>query len=151
MTRPPRARQPTMARVLGVDLGAVRIGLACSDPTGTLATPLTVLPRSGDVARDHQAIVETAREADAEQIVVGLPLSLDGTDGPAARAARAEVDALRAVAGPELPVSLHDERFTTVGAQRRLAAAGVRGRSQRAAVDAAAAAVMLQSWLETGR
>jgi len=140
-----------MARVLGVDLGAVRIGLACSDPTGTLATPLTVLPRSGDVARDHQAIVAAARDAGAEQIVVGLPLSLDGTDGPAARAARAEVDSLAAVAGPGLPVSVHDERFTTVGAERRLSAAGRRGRSQRTAVDAAAAAVMLQSWLEAGQ
>ncbi len=140
-----------MARVLGVDLGARRIGLACSDPTRTLATPLSVLERSGDVARDHAAIVAAAREAEAERIVVGLPLSLDGSDGPAARAARAEVQVLATVAGPDLPVSLHDERLTTVGAESRLAAIGVRGRARRKMVDAAAAAVMLQSWLEGDR
>jgi putative Holliday junction resolvase len=138
-----------MARVLGVDLGAVRIGLACSDPTGTLASPLTVLMRSGDVAADHRAIVAAAREAGAERIVVGLPRSLDGSEGPAARATQREVEALAECAGPDLPVSMHDERFTTVGAQRRLSDAGVKGRSQRGVVDAAAAAVMLQSWLES--
>lgn len=140
-----------MARVLGVDLGARRIGLACSDPTGSLATPLTVLERSGDVARDHAAIVAAARDAEAERIVVGLPLSLDGSDGPAARATRTEVEALATAAGPDLPVSVHDERFTTVSAERSLAAAGVRGRARRQVIDAAAAAVMLQSWLEGDR
>jgi len=140
-----------MARVLGVDLGARRIGLACSDLTGSLATPLTVLERSGDVARDHAAILAAARGAEAERIVVGMPLSLDGSDGPAARATRTEVEALATAAGPDLPVSVHDERFTTVSAERSLAAAGVRGRARRQVIDAAAAAVMLQSWLEGDR
>ncbi|MSO79210.1 MAG: Holliday junction resolvase RuvX [Acidimicrobiia bacterium] len=140
-----------MARVLGVDLGARRIGLACSDVTGTLASPLTVLERSGDVRLDHAAIVAAAREAEAERIVVGLPLSLDGSDGPAARAARTEVDDLSTVAGPDLPVSVHDERLTTVSAERNLAAAGVKGRARRKVIDSAAAAVMLQSWLEGAR
>ncbi|MEX0665250.1 MAG: Holliday junction resolvase RuvX [Acidimicrobiia bacterium] len=140
-----------MARVLGVDLGAVRIGLACSDRSGTLATPLSVLTRTGDPSRDHAAIVAVARAEGAEQIVVGMPVSLDGTDGPAARAARDEVDALAMRAGPELPVSVHDERFTTVGAERRLAAVGVKRRARRKMIDAAAAAVMLQSWLEGDR
>lgn len=140
-----------MARVLGVDLGAVRIGLACSDATGTLASPLEVITRTGDPARDHDAIIAVAREEGAVRIVVGLPISLDGTDGPAARAARDEIEALRERAGPDLPVTAHDERFTTVGAQRRLAAAGVPARSRRGRVDAAAAAVMLQSWLEGAR
>ncbi len=140
-----------MARVLGVDLGARRIGLACSDVTGTLASPLSVLERSGDPGRDHAAIVAAAREAEAASIVVGLPLSLDGSDGPAARAARTEVDELAAVAGPDLPVSVHDERLTTVSAERNLAAAGVKGRARRKVIDSAAAAVMLQSWLEGAR
>ncbi len=140
-----------MARVLGVDLGARRIGLACSDVTGTLASPLMVLERTGDVARDHAAIVAAAREAEAERIVVGLPLSLDGSDGPAARAARVEVDDLTAVAGPDLPVSAHDERLTTVSAERNLVAAGVKRRARRKIIDSAAAAVMLQSWLEGER
>jgi putative Holliday junction resolvase len=140
-----------MARVLGVDLGARRIGLACSDPTGTLASPLTVLERSGDPARDHAAIVDAARESEAERIVVGMPLSLDGSDGPAARAARLEVEALATAAGPDLPVTVHDERLTTVTADRNLASAGVRRRDRRRMIDAAAAAVMLQSWLEGER
>src|SRR5687767_7893572 len=120
-----------MPRVLGVDLGARRIGLACSDPSGTLASPAGVLERSGDPARDHRAIVDTAKELQAERIVVGLPTSLSGREGRAANEARREVDELRAVAGPELPVSLHDERLTTVIAERRLGDAGVRGRRRR--------------------
>jgi putative Holliday junction resolvase len=140
-----------MARVLGVDLGVVRIGLACSDPTETLATPLSVVVRSGDRDRDLAAIVDAARAAGAQRIVVGLPLSLDGSEGPAARSALAEVDALTARAGPELPVTVHDERFTTVGAERRLAAGGTKRRDRRQSIDAAAAAVMLQSWLEGRR
>jgi putative holliday junction resolvase len=137
-----------MARVLGVDLGARRIGLACSDVTGTLASPLMVLERTGDRARDHAAIVAAARDAEADSIVVGLPVSLDGSDGPAARAARSEVAELAAVSGPDLPVSVHDERLTTVSADRNLAAAGVKRRDRRKVIDSAAAAVMLQSWLE---
>lgn len=143
--------QPAVAtrtsRVLGVDLGSRRIGLALSDATGTLASPLSVLPRSGDVAADHRAIVATAREHGATTIVVGLPRSLSGADGPAARAVRAEVEALRAVAR-DLAVELYDERFTTVTAHRALAAGGTRRRDRKDKIDAAAAAVMLQGYLE---
>lgn len=138
-----------MARVLGVDLGTRRIGLALSDPSGVLASPLAVLERSGDRAADHRAILEAAREAEAERIVVGLPLSLSGRAGPSARAAAAEVAELTELAAAEaLPVETHDERLTTVSAERALAAAGVRGRARRRVVDKVAAAVMLQSWLD---
>jgi putative holliday junction resolvase len=137
-----------MARVLGVDLGARRIGLSCSDATGTLASPLKVLERTGDRARDHAAIVETAREAEAERIVVGLPRSLDGSEGPAARAVHVEADELQSAAGPAIVIELHDERLTTVIAEQRLAEAGVRGRARRRVVDAAAATEILQSWIE---
>ena len=137
-------------RALGVDLGTRRIGLALSDPSRTLATPHEVLRRSGDPASDRRAIVDTARRQDANVIVVGLPLSLSGRSGPAARAALEEVEALRAVAG-DIEVTVHDERLTTVTAERALTEAGLRREARRRVVDKVAAAVMLQSWLEQAR
>ena len=136
-----------MGRVLGVDLGSRRIGLALSDPLGVMASPLAVLERGGDPAADHRAIVAAAREADADRIVVGLPVSLSGRLGPAARAAADEVAELAAAAG-DLPVETYDERLTTVSAERALAEGGVRGRARRRVVDKVAAAVMLQAWLD---
>jgi putative holliday junction resolvase len=135
-------------RVLGVDLGSRRIGLAVSDPAGRVATPLAIVERSGDRAADHKTILARAREAGASRIVVGLPLSLSGDVGPAARGVLEEVDALRAEAGAAVTIETHDERFTTVIADRgeRVARSGRRGR--RRPVDPAAAAVMLQSYLE---
>jgi putative Holliday junction resolvase len=141
-----------VSRVLGVDLGARRIGLALSDPLGVLAGPLTVLQRTGDPAADHAAILAAAVENEAVRIVVGLPLSLStGRVGPAAKATLAEVAELteRAAAlDPPPVVETYDERLTTVTAQRSLATGGVRARDRRAVVDKVAAAVMLQSWLD---
>ena len=137
-----------MARILGVDLGSRRIGLALSDPSGAVATPHRVLQRSGDPAADRRAITAVAREAGADRIVVGLPLSLSGDAGPAARAVLDEVEALRAEAGEGMGVETHDERLTTVIAERGLRASGTRRRRRRAVVDEAAAAVMLQSFLD---
>ena len=137
-----------MGRVLGVDLGSRRIGLAVSDPGGTVATPRGVLPRSGDPAADHRTIVAKAREAGADRIVVGLPLSLSGEAGPAARAVLEEVEAIRAEAGEGMRVETHDERLTTVTAEQQLREAGVRPRRRRAVVDEVAAAVMLQAYLD---
>jgi putative Holliday junction resolvase len=136
-----------VSRVLAVDLGERRIGLALSDSSGTLASPLRTLEVTGDPDRDRLAIVSAARDAEAQVIVVGLPRSLSGRDGPAARRARAEASALAEVAG-EIRVELHDERFTTRDADRALAAAGTRRRERRARVDAAAAAIILQSYLD---
>jgi putative Holliday junction resolvase len=136
-----------VTRVLAVDLGERRIGLALSDPSGTLASPLRTLEASGDPERDRLAIVSAARDAEAQVIVVGLPRSLSGREGPAARRARAEASALAEAAG-EIRVELHDERFTTRDAERALGAAGRRGRERRARVDAAAAAIILQSYLD---
>jgi len=137
-----------MARILGVDLGSRRIGLALSDPSGAVATPHRVLERSGDPAADHRTIAAVAREAGADRIVVGLPLSLSGDVGPAARAVLDEVEALRAEAGDAMRVETHDERLTTVIAEQGLRASGTRRRRRRAVVDEAAAAVMLQSYLD---
>jgi putative holliday junction resolvase len=134
-------------RALGVDLGERRIGLALSDPSRTVASPLEVLRRSGDPVTDRRVIVETARAQGASVIVVGLPLSLSGGTGPAARAALEEVEALRAIAG-DIEVTVHDERLTTVTAERALIEGRVRREARRRVVDKVAAAVMLQSWLE---
>ena len=143
----PSARSPD--RALGVDLGSVRIGLALSDPTRTVASPLSVLRRGRDHAADHRAIADIAREHEVTTIVVGLPLSLSGAKGPAARAAAAEIEELRSAVGPAIAVVAHDERLTTVTAERSLDEARVRRADRAAVVDKIAAAVMLQLWLES--
>lgn len=135
-----------MGRVLGLDLGSVRIGVASCDAGRTIASPLVVLQRTGDPVQDRRAIARLVEEEEAELVVVGLPLSLDGSVGPAAAAAQAEVEAL-AEALP-VPVATYDERLTTVSAERVLAEQGVRGRRRREVVDMVAAAVLLQAWLE---
>ena len=140
---------PTPGRALGVDLGSRRIGLAVSDDRRTVATPHSVLTRSRSPADDHRAIVATARDAGATVVVVGLPLSLTGATGPAARAVLAEVDDLRAAAGPDLEVVVHDERLTTIVAEQALREARLRRGDRRRVVDKVAATVMLQSFLDT--
>ncbi len=135
-------------RALGVDLGSVRIGLALSDPTRTVASPHSVLRRGRDHAADHRAILDLAREESVTTVVVGLPLSLSGGKGPAARAAETEIEELRAVVGPDIEVVAHDERLTTVTAERSLDEARVRRADRAAVVDKIAASIMLQSWLE---
>lgn len=136
----------SVARVLGIDLGTKRIGVAISDPDQRVATPIEVVTRSGDRARDHRAIATLVQEWEAERVVVGLPLSLDGSTGPAAQAALAEVDELAGVVG--VPVDSTDERMTSVTANRALDELNVRGPARRKVVDKVAAAVILQSWLD---
>ena len=145
---PARARG---GRVLGVDLGSVHIGLALSDPTRTVASPHSVLRRAADHAADHRTILDVAAEHAVTAIVVGLPLSLSGAKGPAARAAEAEITELRAAAaraGGAVDVVAHDERLTTITAERSLGEARLKRADRRAVVDKVAAAVMLQSWLD---
>ncbi len=132
-----------------MDLGTKRIGVALSDSAGTMALPYEVVIRSGDEATDHRRLLALATEAEVETIVVGLPLSLDGRQGPAARSALEEVARLASVA--EVPVVTFDERLTTVTAQRGLRQAQMRGRDQRKVVDKVAAAVLLQAWLDGQR
>jgi putative Holliday junction resolvase len=114
-------------RALGIDLGSVRIGLALSDPTRTVATPLSVLQRNPDHGADHRAIADVI----------------------AARAAESEIEELRQALGAGIDVVAHDERLTTITAERSLDEARVRRADRVAVVDKIAAAVMLQSWLES--
>jgi putative Holliday junction resolvase len=134
-------------RALGIDLGSKRIGIAVSDRTGTIASPLVVLQRSGSVRRDHAAIAALVVEEEAEMLVVGLPLNMNGTSGSAAKAAIAEAEALATVVG--VPVTMFDERRTTVTADRALMEARIGAQARRKLVDKVAAAVLLQTWLDS--
>jgi putative holliday junction resolvase len=136
-------------RALGLDLGTRRIGVAISDSAGTVATPYTVVERSGDDDRDVEALRALIEETEAEVVVVGLPLGLAGQATAATEAVGTEIGSLRAKLG--IAVEVQDERLSTVSAARTLRAAGVTGRKQRRRIDQAAAAVILQSWLDTRR
>ena len=125
-----------MNRVLALDHGSARCGVAISDPTGTLATPVGIVERP-DTKRGLERVVALVREHDASVVVVGLPLSLAGGDSAQTGEARAFAARLRERL--DVPVELYDERFTTTLAQRAPGAA---------AEDARAAAVLLEGWLE---
>jgi len=146
-------RPAATGRALGVDLGAQRIGLALSDPSRILATPLDTITRTGDPVAERRAIVAAAQEHEAVVIVVGLPKSLSGKLGPAAQAALAETEALRELTRDlGIEVDTYDERFTTMIAHQGLQQAHPRKqrrqKAKREQVDAAAATVLLQSWLD---
>ena len=138
-----------MSRALGLDIGTRRIGVALSDSAGTVATPYAVVDRSGERARDHRRIAALVDEAGAEVVVVGMPLSLDGSVGPAAQAVLDEIDQLRGVVAAEIVT--WDERLSTVQAERSLRAGNVRKGKRRRVVDQVAATVILQSWLDAGQ
>ena len=133
-------------RAVGVDLGSKRIGIAISDSDGTVATPYDVVHRSGDRDRDLRTIAGIVADVEAEIVVVGLPLSLDGSEGRAAQGARHEAGLLEAVV--DVPVVLHDERLTTVTAERVLKEQNLNAQARRKVVDKVAAAVLLQAWLD---
>lgn len=135
-------------RILGVDPGEVRLGLAVSDELGLTAQGLPTWVsrgRSADLAH-LRALVE---ELGVAEVVVGLPRNMDGTIGPSAEAARELAEDLRTALG--LPVSLWDERLTTQAATRALTEAGVSRRRRRGRVDAVAAALILQGYLDRAR
>jgi putative Holliday junction resolvase len=132
--------------VIGLDPGSKRIGVAVSDDERRVATPIEVLARSGDAARDHRAIAALVAEWEANLVVVGLPLSLSGARGRAAQDVLAEVESLRATL--PVPVETYDERLTTVTAERSLVEQRMRAEARRQVVDKVAAAVLLQAWLD---
>ncbi len=135
---------------IGVDVGTVRVGVAASDPSGVLASPVTTLARDPRGAADLDKLARLVAEREAVEVVVGLPRSLSGKSGPAARSAREYAEALATRVHP-VPVRLSDERLTTVAATRRLAEGGIRGRKGRQVVDRSAAVLILQGWLDAAR
>jgi putative holliday junction resolvase len=159
---PARPGGPPAGVWLGVDVGAVRIGVARSDPSGILAVPLATVPfdpgrlgpaghrpaglSPGGQRTDLAAVRDLVTEHRAVGVVVGLPRTLAGREGSAAVAARAFGEALRPLIAPA-EVRYADERMTTVLAQRNLSSSGVRARAQRAVIDQAAAVEILQSFL----
>jgi putative Holliday junction resolvase len=132
-------------RYLGVDLGRARIGLALADDVLRLARPLRVVTRRSEAA-DLAAVCGAAREYEVGRAVLGLPLNMDGSEGPSARLSRAFAPKLEVALG--VPVELFDERLSTFEAETRLRDRGLSVREARARVDAEAAAVILQGWLD---
>jgi len=128
-------------------VGSVRVGLAASDPGGILATPVRTLDRDLENGTDQATIASVVRERDVLEVVVGLPRSLSGGEGPAAAGARVYATALAVRVSP-VPVRLVDERLTTIDAHRQLRDSGRPGRSQRAVVDQVAAVLILQAALD---
>ncbi|HEY8379509.1 MAG TPA: Holliday junction resolvase RuvX [Nannocystis sp.] len=137
-------------RALGLDVGSKTIGVAVSDPGGTIATPRQVLARRGHEA-DAAAVAALARELAVTDVVVGLPLELDGSVGHRARQVQRFLAVLRpALAGLQAPPQLHtwDERFSTAGAERALLDADLSRARRKQVIDAAAAQFILQGWLD---
>ncbi|WP_433798761.1 Holliday junction resolvase RuvX [Actinomycetospora sp. CA-084318] len=138
-----------------MDVGAVRVGVALSDPAGVLATPLVTLDRDETTWSDLDQLVDLVAEHEVVEVVVGLPRTLAGREGPAARAALGYADDLREVFDERgvsgVPVTMADERLSTVTAGRMLSDRGVKGRAQRRVIDQAAAVAILQTWLDARR
>jgi putative Holliday junction resolvase len=134
---------------LGVDVGSVRVGVAISDPHGILATPVGTFARDGRSAAVLDRIAALVDENNVVEVVVGLPRSLSGREGPAELAARDFARRLQPRIG--VPIVFVDERFTSVTANRILAERGVRGRKARATVDQVAAVQILQQHLDIRR
>ena len=143
-----------LGRRLGVDVGSVRVGVASSDPSGLLATPVRTVLRDPDedatAPTDVEEVAALVEELAALEVVVGLPRTLAGVDGAAAQAARKYARRLAVRIAP-VAVRLVDERLTTVDAHRNLRASGVEGRQQRAVVDQVAAVLILQAALDAER
>lgn len=132
-----------MSRVMAIDLGAARTGVAVSDELGMLAQPWKTLP-GGEASLD--AVVAAVDEVKPSRVLVGLPRNMDGTYGPAAEAAKTFAENLRNRVS--CPIEMWDERLTTVAAQRALRESGRKARDQRGVVDQVAAQILLQSWLD---
>jgi putative holliday junction resolvase len=138
-----------VGRVLGVDFGSKRIGIAVSDAGESLASPLTVLERSGNLVTDHRRIQALVDEEEAYRVIVGLPVNLNGQREQAALAVLEEIPELELRLA--VPVETWDERMTTAAAHKNLQAQNVSSKKRRNQIDKHAAAVMLQGWLDAQR
>ncbi|MDP2182421.1 MAG: Holliday junction resolvase RuvX [Actinomycetota bacterium] len=134
-------------RILGLDIGERRIGVAVSDPGLRVASPVKVL--DARAIAGSSALRQIVEDYEIDQVVVGLPLSLDGTEGPQAQHVRQVVGELADLLG--LPVHFYDERFSSVEAGRAMQAAGLSERQKRGSVDMVAAALLLQGYLDSLR
>jgi putative holliday junction resolvase len=133
-------------RSLGIDLGTRRIGIAMSDSSGVIASPLTVVMRSSTRAQDHKKIQELIDEYEVDCVVVGMPLSMSGKVGPAAKSAQEEIKELEIALS--VPIYSYDERLTSKTANESMMQANMKAQARRRIVDKIAAAVMLQGWLD---
>ncbi len=154
MTLPDPAMPTRPGRRVGIDVGSVRVGVAASDPSALLATPVRTVARDQDqqatVPADLEEVAAIVAELAAVEVVVGLPRTLAGAEGAAAEAARTYAGRLSVRIAP-VPVRLVDERLTTVDAHRNLRESGVDGRRQRSVIDQAAAVLILQAALDAER
>ena len=142
-----------LMRVMALDVGHKRIGVALSDPGQVLASSLQVIERKGR-QRDLATVIQLVREHEVGKIIVGYPRSLDGTAGQQAKVVERYAAALEKKLGDsslDVPVIFWDERFSTVAAGRLMAEAGRKGRKRRERIDAVAAAVILQDYLDAIR
>jgi putative Holliday junction resolvase len=135
-------------RALGLDVGERRIGVAIADELGLIASPFAVVLRS---PKDLKDIRDLALKKDVERVVVGLPTGMSGREGPQAATVRAFVDELAKVLGPDLPIVFWDERLTTAVAERALRGQGNTRSRRKGEIDAMAAAVILQGYLDANR
>ena len=135
-------------RIVGLDIGEKRIGVAVSDPSGTVATPLAVLDARA-VLGDGADLLKLIEEYEVGTVVVGLPLSMDGSEG--AQAARVRSAARRLARFLPMSVTFFDERLSSVAANRAMGETGVQSRDRRGSVDMVAAALFLQSYLDAER
>ncbi|MDX2014863.1 MAG: Holliday junction resolvase RuvX [Myxococcaceae bacterium] len=132
-------------RAMGLDVGTKTVGVAVADELGFTAQPITVIRRSS-LKKDLAELISIANERGVDRFVVGLPLNMDGSEGPRAVATRTFGDALGAASG--LPIIYQDERLTTVAAERALLEADVSRQKRRQVIDQVAASIILQGWLD---
>lgn len=135
-------------RVVGLDIGDRRVGIAVSDETGTIAVPRGVYSRRSE-DEDIAHLAQLARDVEATAIVAGLPLNLDGTEGDQARRTRTLAEAVAERSG--IPLHYVDERLTSVEAERAMIEGGLSRRSRKGRTDALSAVLILQAWLDRGR
>lgn len=139
----------TMGRIMALDVGDVRIGVAVSDPMGIIANPLETYTRKGDIKRDAQYIVDLANSHEVTLFVSGLPLGLNGNENDQTRKTREFIDVLTSLT--DIPVKYLDERFTTLSAERTLIQGNVRREDRKKVIDKVAATIILQNYLDSKR
>ncbi len=138
-----------MGRIMALDVGDVRIGIAVSDPMGIIANPLETYTRKGDINKDAKYIVELANSRDVTLFVSGLPLGLNGNENEQTRKTREFIDVL--ISLTDIPVKYLDERFTTLSAERTLIQGNVRREDRKKVIDKVAATIILQNYLDSKR